>query len=152
MANNFISYNRFTALPNNISEYGAGLDELRLLKGRLEKNPAATPLAAPRRSRRLLALEATGSDELRLAEPQEPSVDPYNGPQSTLSLSRTGAQKLDSSVLGDLQGVVGSMRESDTKSLMLDSLRRVSVLRQYLAERNEMTEAIVVRSIAASRG
>lgn len=152
MANNFISYNRFTALPNNISDYGAGLEELRLLKGTPAKNPLAAPLAAPRRSRKLLALESAGSDEMRLAEPVEPNVDPYEGPQSTLSLSRTGAQKLDGTVLGDLQGVVESMSDGDTKSLMMDSLRRVSAMRQYLGERNEMTEGIVVRSIAASRG
>lgn len=152
MANNFVSYNRFTALPNNISDYGAGLEELRLLKGKPEKNPVVAPMAAPRRSRKLLALESTGSDEMRLAEPTEPNIDPYEGPQSTLSLSRTGAQKLGGAVLGDLQSVVESMREGDTKSLMMDSLRRVGAMRQYLGERNEMTEAIVVRSIAASRG
>lgn len=152
MANNFISYNRFTALPANISDYGAGLEELRLLKGRPETNPAVVPMAAPRRSRKLLALEATGSDEMRLAEPAEPQADPYEGAQSTLSLSRTSAKKLSGGVLDDLHGIVEGMQASDTRALMLDSFRRISAMRDSLGERNEMTEAIYVRSIAASRG
>jgi hypothetical protein len=152
MANNFVSYNRFTRLPDNISDYGAGIDELRLAKGRPETNTAITPMAAPRRSRRLLALQAAGSDELRLDEPENPQVDPYDGPQSTLSLSRTGTQKLGGAVLGDLQGVVEAMGPSDTRSLMLDSFNRVAALRDALGDFNKMTEAITVRAIAASRG
>lgn len=152
MANNFVSFNRFTTLPSNIADYGAGLEELRLLKGRPETNTTITPMAAPRKSRKLLALESSGSDVLRLDEPEDPAVDPYEGAQSTLSLSRNSTQKLGGSILQDLQQIVGAMAEGQTKALMLDSFQRIEAMRTCLRERNEMTESIYVRAIAASRG
>lgn len=152
MADNFVSFNRFTALPNNIADFGASVEELKALRGTPDKNPAASPMAAPAASRRALALVPAGSDTLRLAEPVEPGADPYEGARPVLVLSRSGAKKLKTGVLADLQDVVDDLAEGDTKRLMQDSFARVHAMRDLLADRNAMTENIYMRSLAASRG
>ncbi|HET6344102.1 MAG TPA: hypothetical protein VFH51_04175 [Myxococcota bacterium] len=154
MADNFISYNRFTTLPPNIADFGATVEELKAQKGTPDANPAASPMAAPRVSRKRLSLRPAGSDEMRLAEPMEPEPDPYEGPQPVLSLSRNAARKLAGNVLTDLekQVQVHSLPDAETRGAMLDSFRRILAMREYLNERNQMTEGIYVRSIAASRG
>lgn len=153
MADNFISYNRFTTLPPNIADYGATVEELKLQRGAPDRNPALSPLPVPYASLRRLFLKPRGSDQLRLGEPDEPEVDPYEGPQSTLSLSRNALKKLNGPILTDLeQTVSGGGLTEDTRSLMQDSFRRVLGLRAYLDEINQMTENIYVRSVAASRG
>jgi hypothetical protein len=151
MADNFVSYNRFTALPNNIADYGSSVEELRALRGRPDKNPAVSPMAAPAVSQRELALNPTGSDTLRLAEPHEPGVDPYEGPRPVWVLSRLGTKKLKRGVLSDLLDVVEQLPDGDTKSLMLDSFARVNAMGELLGERNDMTENIYMRNLAANR-
>jgi len=151
MADNFVSYNRFTALPNNIADFGASVEELKALRGRPDKNPAASPMAAPAASQRELALNPAGSDTLRLAEPREPGADPYEGPRPVWVLSRVGTKKLKRGVMADLQDVVEQLPDSDTKSLMLDSFARIHAMGDLLGERNDMTENIYMRSLAASR-
>jgi hypothetical protein len=154
MADNFISYNRFTTLPPNIADFGATVEELKSQSGKPDANPAAAPMAAPRVSRKRLSLRPAGSDEMRLSEPTEPEPDPYEGPQSVLSLSRNAARKLGGAVLGDLekQVQVQSVLDGETRGAMLDSLRRLWAMREYMQERNQMTEGIYVRAVAASRG
>ena len=154
MADNFISYSRFTALPPNISDYGATVEELQLQRGKPDANPALSPMAAPRIPAQRLFLKPRGSDQLRLGEPVEPDVDPYEGPRSVLTLTRSALRKLDSSVVAELQKLVqsGAIRDANLAALMGDSFRRVVGLREYLVQLYEMTEAIYVRSIAAGRG
>ena len=153
MADNFVSYSRFTAMPPDISRFGATVEELQLQRGNPDRNPALSPMAAPRVSMQRLFLRPRGSDQMRLAGPDEPVIDPYEGPQSTLSLSRNALRKLSGSVLVDLEAEVqASVADKETRNLMLDSFRRVIGLRAYLAEINKMTETIYVRSVAASRG
>lgn len=151
MADNFVSFNRFTALPNNIADYGSSVEELKAQRGRPDKNPAASPMAAPAVSVRELALGPAGSDSLRLQEPQEPGPDPYEGPRPVWVLSRVGTKKLKRGVLTDLEEVVDALPEGDTKSLMCDSFARVHAMKDLLSERNAMTENIYMRSLAASR-
>ena len=151
MADNFVSYNRFTALPNNIADYGASVEELKALRGRPDKNPAVSPMAAPAASQRELALTPAGSDALRLTEPHEPGADPYEGPRPVWVLSRLGTKKLKRGVMADLLDVVEELPDSDTKSLMLDSFARVNAMRELLGERNDMTENIYMRNLAANR-
>ena len=151
MADNFVSYNRFTALPNNIADYGASVEELKALRGRPDKNPAVSPMAAPAASQRELALNPAGSDTLRLTEPQEPGADPYEGPRPVWVLSRLGTKKLKRGVMADLLDVVEELPDSDTKSLMLDSFARVHAMGELLGERNDMTENIYMLNLAANR-
>lgn len=154
MADNFISYNRFTTLPPNISDFGATVEELKMQRGAPDKNPVLSPMAVPRASLRRLFLKPRGSDQLRLGEPEEPDIDPYEGPQSTLSLSRNALKKLYGNVLTELETHVQDNPAADpqTRGLMMDSFKRVLSLRAYLDEINQMTESIYVRSVAASRG
>jgi len=88
MADNFISYSRFTALPPNISQFGVTVEEVALQKGKPDANPIHAPMAAPRVAEARLSLGANGSDRLRLENPLSPQVNPYEGPKSTLSPSR----------------------------------------------------------------
>lgn len=151
MADNFVSFNRFTALPNNIADFGSSVEELKALRGKPDKNPAASPMAAPAASQRELALNPAGSDTLRLQEPREPGADPYEGPRPVWVLSRLGTKKLKRGVLTDLQEMVAEMPEGETKSLMQDSFARVQAMRDLLSDRNALTENIYMRSLAASR-
>ncbi len=153
MADNFISYNRFTALPPNISEFGVTVEEVQLQKGAPDANPVLAPMASPRVSETRLALAPGGSDRLRLENPASPQVNPFEGPKSTLSLSRNAVKKLSSNVIADLGNVVatGANFDASMKSLMGDSLRRVNGMRDYMSHLNQMSEAVMVRTAAERR-
>jgi hypothetical protein len=155
MADNFISYSRFTTLPPNISDFGSTVEEVKLQRGNPDRNPTLSPLAAPRQSALRLFLKPRGSDQLRLGEPVEPGQNAYEGPQSNLGLARNALRKLQTGALVDLQGHVDSPEHAGdpkTRSLMQDSLRRVGAMRDYLGERTRMTETIYVRAVGSSRG
>lgn len=153
MADNSISYNRFTTLPPNVADYGATVEELKLARGSPHKNPAVSPLPNPRLSQRRLALKPRGSDRLRLAEPQEPQVDPYEGPGSVLALSRDALGKLAGPVLSGVQEAVGRSTQvpPQVRDLMMESARRVSLLGDFLREQVQMAQGIQARAIAARR-
>ncbi len=155
MANNFDSYYRFTGLPPNIiGPAGSTLEELQLQKGSPDPNPVLSPMPEQRVASVRLALTPAGSDRLRLALPSEPDLDPYEGPRSTLVLSRSAHEKLSGAVLADLQKAVQAADLTpDTKSLMNDSLRRAMVgLGGYLSDSIRLTEGVYARCLAASKG
>ncbi len=153
MADNSISYNRFTALPPNVADYGATVEELKLPRGTPDKNPSVSPLPNPRVSQRRLALRARGSDQMRLAEPREPEVDPYEGPGSVLSLSRDALGKLAGPVLAGVQEAVGHSVQvpPQVRDLMLESARRASLLADFLHQQVQMAQNIQSRAAAARR-
>ncbi len=153
MANNFVSYNRFTALPPNIGSFGVTVEELEIQRGKPDPNPVLSPMAAPRASEVMLALTPAGSDLLRMGNLIQPEVNPYEGAKSNLSLSRNAFRKLGGAIIGHLGHMIGgSSIEANLKGLMQDSLRRVIGMREYLGHRVKLTESIYVRSIAASKG
>ena len=88
------------------------------------------------------------------ATPVQPEVNPYEGAKSNLVHSRNAAKKLGGVLLTDLHSIVqsGHVINADLKPLMLDSLRRVEGLREFLIHLNRMTEQVYVRSLAASKG
>lgn len=150
MADNAISFRRFTQLPNNISEDGGlSLEEIKLNRGAPPKNPVAAPMAAPRASRRRLALGRAGSDDLRLDEPQEPEQNPYEGPASVLGLLRSGSKKLAHPVLGELGQVVASMPQADVKANMQGSFAAIRQLGAQIDELKAMGDFIFVRMLGA---
>ena len=153
MADNLSSYSRFATLPLNIGDYGWTPEEVKLQRGNPDRNPALNPLAAPLHSVRRLFLRPAGSDQLRLGEPGAPAIDPYEGAQSNLSLSRGALRKLSNVVLGELAEHVqhSTNTEVQTRTSMLDSFRRVAAMRAYLTDLTRMTENIYVRSVAANR-
>lgn len=153
MADNLTSFNRFTTLPANIAAYGATVEEFELQRGQPDVNPMLSPMASPRVTAPRLALQPSGSDNYRLGEPLQPSVNPYEGPKKTLVLSRSAVQKLSGNVVSQLQATVEQIElEGNLQARMLDSIRRVVGLRDYLHEINAMTELVYVRSLAASKG
>ena len=154
MANNIVSYNRFSSLPANISSFGATVEEINLQHGTPDPNPVAAPMASPKVPEARLALGRGGSDQIRLGGPAEPVINPYEGAQPTLVLSRKVVQKLDSGVISQLQqSVEGELvGDQNLRGLMQDSLRRVLGLREFVDGLNKMTESVYVRAIAASKG
>jgi len=154
MADNFISYSRFTAQPSDISAYGATVEELKGPSGKPDANPVVAPFPAPGPAMNLLALDGAGSDLQRLGQPSQPTVNPYEGPQSTISQNRNVLTKLNSGVLPELEKEVQKSvaRDAETKSLMIDSFRRVRAMSEFLGQLNHWSESIQVRAIAASRG
>ncbi len=154
MADNFLSYQRFTALPPNIAQYGNTVEELQLQAGKPDPNPLASPMPDVTVAAARLSLAPSGSDKLRLAGPAQPDVNPYEGAKPNLSLSRSAVRKLEGNVVAQLGLVVQSGRDLDPnlQTLMQDSLRRVAGMREYMEHLNQMTEFVYVRSIAASKG
>lgn len=154
MADNFVSYSRFTAQPSNIAAFGATVEELKGPAGKPDANPAVAPFPAPGPALSLLAMDGAGSDLQRLGEPTQPLINPYEGPQSTISQNRNALTKLSTSTLAELEKVVQASVGSDkeTKGLMVDSFRRVRAMTEFIGQLNQWSESIQVRAIAASRG
>jgi len=152
--NNLVSFSRFTSVDPNISNYGSTVEEFKLQRGTPDPNPVAAPMANPAVSETRLALSRTGSDRLRLSGPLAPEANPYEGPKMTLVLSRNAVKKLQGRVVGELQKLVqgGAIADGNLKNLMLDSIRRVNGMREFMGHLNSMSESILVRSIAASKG
>lgn len=154
MADNFISYNRFTAMPPNISTFGATVEEVKLQRGQPDKNPTHSPMAAPRVSLRRLALKPRGSDQARLAEPDQPPVDPYEGARPAVSLLREAAGKLSGDLLGSLAAHLeeSAAVPAQLREPMRQSCRRLSLLGQHLGQINAMVNAIQGRALATRQG
>ena len=154
MAQNLISYNRFTALPQNISAYGATAEEFAIARGNPDADPRIAPMASPQKAESALALGKTGSDKIRFSRPQETNVNPYEGPQSTLSLSRRAANKLGSAIIGQLESVVesGTVAQGQLQGQMGHSLQRVRGLADFLSYQNQLTDTIYARTLSVSKG
>ena len=154
MANNLVSYQRFTALPPNIAQYGSTVEELELQRGKPDPDPVLSPMPRQRVADVRLSLAPTGSDRMRLAIPTEPDQNPYEGPRSGLALTRSALAKLRGNILGDLQQAIETANLTpETRSLMNDSIRRALVgLGEHLGSSIALTEAVYARCIAASKG
>lgn len=126
MAGNSISYRRFTGNLENISLVGYTREEVQLQHGKPDPNPLLSPMAAPQISAVRLGLEPTGSDALRLARPVEPEQNPYEGPQSWLSLSRSAVRKMRGNIVGDLQKLATAPEMSASLSRLLGMAEHVS--------------------------
>ena len=153
MADNFISYSHFAAMPPNIAEHGATVEEIRLQRGTPDRNPVASPMPATRLSRIRLGFRRGGSDALRMGEISAPAADPYEGPQSELVLTRGLMRKMDSGLLTDLEGLVHAASDlsADKRTAMLDSFGRLNEMRRELSARQDMREFIYVRTVAAAK-
>jgi hypothetical protein len=154
MANNLVSYQRFTTLPPNIAQYGTTVEELQLQRGQPDPNPVLSPMPEQRVAAARLALSPAGSDRSRLAMPAEPDPNPYEGPRSNLVLTRSAHDKLTSALPAALQSAIDAADvASDTKSLMKDSVRRAFVgLGEYLGDNIKLTAGIYAKCIASSKG
>ena len=154
MATNQISYNHFTALPSNISDYGQTVEEIKLAQGSPDANPVASPMPSTDVSDVQLALSRTGSDKTRLSEPQEPVFNAYEGPKSTLSLSRSANQKLKGAVVRQLETIIlsGAIGDETLERQMSHSLQRVMGLSEFLDYQNNLTDRIYAMTLSVSKG
>jgi len=154
MANNLTSYNRFTTLPQNISQYGATTEEFALQRGQPDPDPVLSPMASPKAANNQLALGRSGSDKLRLTQPSEPVFNPYEGPRPTLVLSRNAVAKLTGSVVGQLHEMIqsGFVGDENLQGQMEHSLQRVSGLAEFLNYQNQLTDTIYARTLSVSKG
>ena len=154
MADNFISYNRFTTLPPIIMRFGWTEEEAAATRGKPDPNPLHSPMPTTAVAETKLSLAPSGSDKMRLTDPTAPQANPYEGPKPTLVLSRNAVSKMSGNIIGQLQQLVqsGLVRDKNLQTLMLDSIRRVAGLREFMGHLNQMTEGIYVRSLAASKG
>jgi hypothetical protein len=151
MADNVTSFRRFSALPANITEAGGlSVEEIKLNRGTPVRDVRANPLAAPRRSRKALALTPSGSDDMRLSGPEEPAQDPYEGPASTLGLLREATGKLAHPLLGQLKQVVDNMPEGELSRNMQGSFAAVQGLESMVGSLREMGDHIFVRLLGAN--
>jgi hypothetical protein len=151
---NYLSFRRFTSVDPNIARFGATVEEFKIQHGNPDPNPVLSPMANQAVSDVRLALTRTGSDRIRLSEPASPQVNPYEGPKMTLVLSRNAVKKLKGKVIGDLQRLVtgGAVADGNLQSLMLDSIKRVGGMREFVDHLNGMAEQVQVRTLAASKG
>ena len=99
-------------------------------------------------------LKPAGSDRLRLGDPQQPVINPYEGPKRTLFLSRNAVAKLRGRVLQDLQNLVdqGAVGSPEVRQRMSDSMRRVNSMCDRMAHLNAMADAIIYNTLANSSG
>jgi len=151
---NLVSYSRFTSVDPNISQYGSTVEELQLQRGQPDANPAASPMAQPAVSDTRLALARSGSDRLRLDTPSQPEVNPYEGSKLTLTVSRNAVRKLRGRIMGDLRKVVEAedVAPPNVRNLMIDSMRRVAGMCEMVEHLNGMSEMVLMRSLAVSKG
>jgi len=150
---NYVSYARFTSINPNISQHGATVEELVRSRGTPDGNPVLSPMANPAVSEAQLALAAKGSDRLRLGNPIQPDPNPYEGPKRTLVLSRNAVTKLNGKVIGDLTNLVktGTVGTEDVRARMLDSIQRVTGMREFVNHLNVLSESVVAHAVGAAK-
>ena len=154
MANNTISYNRFSALPANIAHYGTTSEELALQKGAPDPDPVLSPMADSIVPAKQLALSRAGSDKLRLTNPSQPMANPYEGRKPNLVHSRHAVTKLAGPVVDQLKNLVntGEVVEGNVQHQMMHSLKRVASLTAFLDQQNKMVDTIYARTLSVSKG
>jgi hypothetical protein len=151
MANNALSFNRFTTLPANIAEYGATKEELALQRGTPDPNPVHSAMPARHVSETRLSLSPTGSDNARLARPLEPNQNPFQGPRRLVVLSRRAIKKLESAILEELLPVIEDSEEQNLAN-MRQSLRCTVGMREQARTLNTWAEQVEVEALSGSRG
>ena len=101
-----------------------------------------------------LALSRLGSDKLRLATPNQPMVNPYEGSKPNLVHSRHAVTKLAGPVIDQLKGLVdgGQVVEGNVQHQMMHSLKRVASLTAFLDQQNKLVDNIYARTLSVSKG
>ena len=83
-----------------------------------------------------------------------PDSKPICVASSVTVSSRNASRKLDGRIMRELQNMLekGAVNDDRLRTLMLDSIRRVHGLRDFVQHLNQMTEGVYVQSLAASKG
>ena len=154
MSSNMISYERFTSLPVNISEFGSTAEEYSLTKGKVETNVTIAPMAT-RAAEGLLGPRTT-SDNLRVAAPEQPPVNEYEGFRHDHITVRGAINKGRARIGGFIneavrEGTVKGLSEGQ-RNQILASLAREHNMTQLLGRINRMQEGIFARIIGGAKG
>ena len=154
MAENKISFNRFTAFPNNIATYGSTPEELKLQAGTPDPNPSVSPMPSATPADVHLALGRLGSDKLRFQEPVTPAPNAFENNRLNLSVSRAATKRLKSPILRQMSDLIGSGQLGNEKMSMqmAHSLERVRKLSEFLDYQNKLTDAVYARTVSNARG
>jgi hypothetical protein len=146
------SFERFSTRPSNIAVYGWTKEEAALREGRPDPNPVLSPMPLSAVTAIRLGLDTSGSDKLRVAEPIAPEANPYEGPQSWLSLSRSAVQKMGGAIVGSIQSTIADMvQDPDLQTLMRDSLTRLGGMRDSTSMTVKWADSIQAKQAAASK-
>lgn len=154
MSSNMISYERFTNLPVNISEYGATAEEYELTKGKVETNVTIAPMAT--RAAEGLLGPRTASDNLRVGAPAQPPINEFEGfrhdhitVRGALSKGRARIGTFINEAVrdGSIQGMSDGQRNQ-----ILASLAREGNMTKLLGTINRMQEGIFARIIGGAKG
>ncbi len=150
---NFVSFSRFTSLNPNIAQHGATVEELVRARGTPDPNPTVSPMADAAVTETRLALVSDGSDRLRLANPTEPVINPYEGPKRTLVVSRNAVAKLRGQVIKDLTTLIkgGAVGTPDLRARMADSMERVTGMSNLIDYYNGLTESVVAHAAGSAK-
>lgn len=144
MSDNRISYRRFSGNLDNIAQVGYTAEEVNLQHGKPDPNPVAAPMAAPKVPATRLGLEPAGSDKMRLGQPDEPELNPYEGPKSWMNLGRSAVRKMQG-------GIVGQLRQLITTPEMAASLSRLTGMSDSLSGYLVMGERIQSMQAGANK-
>ncbi|MEO1483168.1 MAG: hypothetical protein AAFU77_13760 [Myxococcota bacterium] len=148
--NNFSRFQVFTGgVPSNIAQFGYTADEAKIVRGEPEQDVRIAPMAAPEVTEVQLALtHRVGSDVSRLASPNDPGFNPFEGPKSMLQLNRAAIAKMTSPVVSQVADVVSELMQSGAPNakLMDDSLNgRLVTACHLLSSLEEMASSVQAR-------
>lgn len=154
MGSNMISYERFTNLPVNISQYGATTEEYELTRGKVEPNLQIGPM--PTRAAEPLLAPRLSSDNLRVAAPAQPPVNVFEGFRHDHLTIRPALQKGHariSSMIGELVrgGTVPGLGDNQ-RGQIVASLSREDHMIALLERVNRMQEGIFAKLSGGARG
>jgi hypothetical protein len=151
MADDALKFNRFTALPANIAEYGATKEEFEIQKGAPDPDPILSPMPQARVSDVRLALTPSGSDMTRVARPLEPNVNPFEGARKLVVLARQAVRKLDSAVVEQLQPTIDASNDPNVAN-MKQSWRCAIGMREESRLLTTWAEMVEYKSLSGARG
>lgn len=154
MNSTMISYQRFTNMPVNISEFGSTAEEYALTKGKAETNIMIAPMAT--NAAEGLLGPKTSSDHLRVEAPTTPQINEYEGPtlhhiavrgaltKGTAKIGRFIAETVKS----DAMRGIGD----DRRGQILASLSKESAMCDLLGRFQKMQEGVYSRVLGQSKG
>jgi hypothetical protein len=152
MADHLMSYTRFTALPNNLSEVLPSAEEIKLTRGKPDRNPVASPMASTRITGKKLALEPQDTYNLSLGKSPQSVADPFLGPESGFSGMNELIRKLSHPVLEQLTHYLQGKTALDAEQRRIQqSLGIVGRLVKKLASTQSMVDHVAVRMVIGNR-
>ncbi len=151
---NMISYQRFTNMPVNISEFGSTAEEYALTKGKAETNIMIAPMAT-NAADGLLAPK-TSSDSLRVEAPATPQVNEFEGPKlhhiTVRGALTKGTAKIGRFIADAVKNDPMSGISADRRGQILASLSKESAMCDLLGRFQRLQEGVYSRVLGQAKG